>query len=64
MPTEKLEPWGNFEIERDDAFVNYHVNPKFLKRMKKDLASKLWKILREMTKIKLTRKLVEENLKT
>ena len=28
LPTEKLEPWEILKL-RDDAFVNYHVNPKF-----------------------------------
>ena len=63
LPTEKLEPWEILKL-RDDAFVNYHVNPKFLNSIKKRFGIKAVNNIKEMSKIKLTRKLVEENLKT
>ena len=63
LPTEKLEPWEILKL-RDDAFVNYHVNPKFLNRIKKRFGDKAVNNIKQMSKIKLSRKLVEENLKT
>jgi anaerobic magnesium-protoporphyrin IX monomethyl ester cyclase len=63
LPTEKLKPWEILKL-RDDAFVNYHVNQKFLDRIKKRFGDKAVRNIKEMSKIKLTRKLVEENSKT
>ena len=63
LPTDKLKPWEILKL-RDDAFNNYHLNPKFLNRIKKRFGDKAVKNIKQMSKIKLTRKLVEENLKT
>ena len=62
LPTEKLKPWEILKL-RDDAFVNYHSHPKFLDRIKKRFGYKAFENVKQMSKIKLTRKIVEENLK-
>ena len=62
LPTEKLKPWEILKL-RDDAFVNYHSNPKFLDRIKKRFGYKAFENVKQMSKIKLSRKIVEENLK-
>ena len=62
LPTEKLKAWQILKL-RDEAFINYHTNPKFLKRIKTRFGAKAEQNIKEMSKIKLTRKIVEENLK-
>ena len=47
---------------RDDAFIDYHTNPKFLDRIQKRFGDNAVKNIKEMSKIKLTRKIVEDNL--
>ncbi len=61
LPTEKLKPWEILKL-RDDAFVNYHSDPKFLDRIKKRFGYKAFENVKKMSKIKLTRKIVEDNL--
>ncbi len=63
LPTSKLEAWEILKL-RDDAFVNYHLNPKFLERIKNKFGDKAVQNIKQMSKIKLTRKIVEENLNT
>ncbi len=63
LPTEKLKPWEILKL-RDDAFINYHLNPKFLQRIKKRFGDKAVENIRQMSKIKLKRKIVEDNLNT
>ncbi len=61
LPTEKLKPWEILKL-RDDAFVNYHSDPKFLDRIKKRFGYKAFENVKKMSEIKLTRKIVEDNL--
>tara|TARA_B100002051_G_C16711843_1_gene627074 strand:+ start:305 stop:1858 length:1554 start_codon:yes stop_codon:yes gene_type:complete len=61
LPTEKLKAWEILKL-RDDAFVDYHSNPKFLDKIKNRFGNKAVGNIKEMSKIKLTRKIVEENL--
>ena len=61
LPTEKLKAWEILKL-RDDAFVDYHLNPKFLDRIKRRFGYKAVENIKQMSKIKLTRKIVEENL--
>ena len=60
LPTEKLEPWQILEM-RDDAFIKYHTNKNFLKRIKMKFGDKAVKNITEMSKIKLKRKIIEDN---
>ncbi len=60
LPTEKLKSWEILKL-RDDAFVNYHTNSAFLDRIKKRFGYKAVENILKMAKIKLTRKIVEEN---
>ena len=61
LPTEKLKSWEILKL-RDDAFVDYHLNPKFLERIQERFGDKAVSNIRQMSEIKLTRKIVEENL--
>jgi len=47
---------------KDDAFVDYHPNPKFLERIQKRFRDKVVSNIKQMSEIKLTRKIAEENL--
>ena len=60
LPTEKLEPWKILEM-RDEAFIKYHSNKKFLNRIKIRFGEKAVKNIKEMSKIKLKRKIIEDN---
>ena len=60
LPTEKLKAWEILRL-RDDAFIDYHSNPKFLDKIKNRFGNKAVENVKEMSKIKLTRKIVEEN---
>lgn len=61
LPTEKLESWEILKL-RDDAFINYHLSPNFLERIKKKFGKKAVDNIKEMSKIKLKRKIVEEHM--
>ena len=61
LPTEKLKAWEVLKL-RDDAFQKYHSNSKFLKRVKKRFGQEAINNIQEMNKIKLKRKIIEENL--
>jgi len=61
LPTEKLKPWEILKL-RDEGFVNYHMNPIFLKRIKKRFGNKAVENIKEMSKIKLKRKIIEEHM--
>ena len=63
LPTERLKAWEVLKL-RDDAFVDYHLNPAFLNRIKNRFGDKAVNNIKQMSKIKLTRKIVEENLET
>ncbi len=62
LPTEKLKAWQILKL-RDEAFINYHTNPKFLERIKTRFGDKAEQNIKEMSKIKLTRRIVEENFR-
>ena len=62
LPTEKLKAWEILKL-RDEAFVNYHSNSKFLERVKMRFGEKAFNNIIEMNKIKLKRKIIEENIK-
>ena len=63
LPTDRLKAWEVLKL-RDDAFVDYHLNPAFLNRIKNRFGDKAVNNIKQMSKIKLTRKIVEENLET
>ncbi len=60
LPTDELEPWRILQL-RDQAFIDYHTNNKFLDRIKKRFGDKAVKNITEMSKIKLNRKIIDEN---
>ncbi len=60
LPTEKLEPWKILEM-RDEAFIKYHTDENFLNRIKMRFGEKAVKNITEMSKIKLKRKIIEDN---
>ncbi|MDB3982334.1 B12-binding domain-containing radical SAM protein [Candidatus Pelagibacter sp.] len=59
LPTEKLKAWEILKL-RDEAFISYHTNPKFLERIQSRFGDKAIKNIKEMSKIKLNRKIVDE----
>jgi radical SAM superfamily enzyme YgiQ (UPF0313 family) len=61
LPTDKLKAWEILKL-RDDAFQLYHSNDKFLDRIKFRFGDKAVNNIKEMNKIKLKRKIIEENL--
>lgn len=60
LPTEKLESWEILKL-RDEAFHEYHSNEKFLERVQNKFGTKAVKNINDMIKIRLKRKIVEEN---
>jgi len=60
LPTEKLKNWEVLQL-RDEAFIRYHTNKTFLKRIEKKFGSIEKENIVNMTKIKLKRKIIEEN---
>ncbi len=61
LPTEKLEAWEVLKL-RDEAYNNYHSDQKFLKRITSRFGEKAAQNIKEMNKIKLKRKIIEESL--
>jgi anaerobic magnesium-protoporphyrin IX monomethyl ester cyclase len=59
MPTEFLTPAEVLEF-RDKAFVTYHSNPQFLKRVAEKFGDKAVENINEMLRITLKRKIIEE----
>ncbi len=59
LPTKYLK---NFEVlkMRDEAFINYHTDKKYLKKIEENFGSEAKKNIEEMTKIKLKRRIIEE----
>ena len=57
LPTEYLSPEQILEF-RDKAFLNYHSYPPFLKRVKSKYGKVASDNIKEMTKIKLKRKIL------
>ena len=62
LPTEKLKAWQILKL-RDEAFINYHTNPKFLEKIRTRFGDKAEQNIKEMSKIKLTRKITYTRLK-
>tara|TARA_A100001011_G_scaffold400626_1_gene516931 strand:+ start:1220 stop:2767 length:1548 start_codon:yes stop_codon:yes gene_type:complete len=60
LPTEFLKNWEILKL-RDEAFNIYHSNEKFLDRISNKFGLKAVENIKEMNKIKLKRKLIEEN---
>jgi hypothetical protein len=58
LPTEHLTPAEILKF-RDDAFNIYHTNPAFLKRIERLFGKEEANNIKEMTKIKLKRKIFE-----
>ena len=61
LPTEKLKAWEILKL-RDDAFLTYHSDKKFLSRIKSRFGVDAVNNIKEMNKIKLKRKIIEESL--
>ena len=57
LPTEKLLASDVLRL-RDEAFINYHNNEKFLRRIKNKFGSSAVKNIKNMTEIKLKRKIL------
>jgi radical SAM superfamily enzyme YgiQ (UPF0313 family) len=60
MPTEHLSA-AEILAFRDEAFNLYHLDSKFLKRIKEKFGDKAVENIRQMTKIKLKRKIIEDS---
>jgi hypothetical protein len=58
IPTASLSPSEILKF-RDDAFLRYHTNSKFLTRIENKYGSKAAESIKEMTKIKLKRSILE-----
>ena len=61
LPTEKLKAYEILQM-RDEAFIKYHTNSNFLNLIKKKFGPEAVNNILDMTKIKLKRKIIEENL--
>lgn len=61
LPTEKLKASTILEL-RDKAFYDYHNYEPFLKKITNKFGEKAARNIRKMSKIKLKRKIIEENV--
>tara|TARA_A100001011_G_scaffold398919_1_gene505193 strand:- start:9189 stop:10751 length:1563 start_codon:yes stop_codon:yes gene_type:complete len=61
LPTDKLKAHEILKL-RDEAFIKYHTNKEFLNLIQRRFGSKSVNNILNMTKIKLKRKIIEENL--
>ena len=61
LHTGKIGPEKVLEL-RDKAFIDYHTNEKYLKKVKEKFGEEASKNILEMSKIKLKRRLIEEAL--
>jgi anaerobic magnesium-protoporphyrin IX monomethyl ester cyclase len=59
LPTEKLSAAKILEL-RDKKFIEYHLSKKFLERIKYKFGTEAMINIRDMTKIKLKRKIIDE----
>jgi hypothetical protein len=57
IPTDSLSPAEILKF-RDEAFLRYHENSNFLKRIEEKYGSEAVDSIKEMTKIKLTRNIL------
>ncbi len=60
LPTDKLKAYEVLKL-RDEAFIKYHTNENFLNLIKKKFGLEAVNNILDMTKIKLKRKIIEEN---
>lgn len=60
LPTEKLKNWEVLKL-RDEAFIKYHTNKKFLDRIEQKFGIVQKNNIIKMTKTKLKRKIIEKN---
>lgn len=60
LPTEHLTPSEILKY-RDECYIDYHNYPKFLTRIEKKYGNKAKQNIVEMSKIKLKRKIIEDN---
>ena len=60
LPTETLKNWEVLKL-RDEAFIRYHTDENFLKRIEIKFGELEKNNIINMTKIKLKRKIIEEN---
>jgi hypothetical protein len=58
MPTDTLNPAEILKF-RDEAYEIYHTNPQFLSRIERLFGKKSADNIKEMTKVKLKRKIIE-----
>ena len=60
LPTKHLK---NYEVlkMRDEAFIKYHTDKKYLKKIEENFGIKAMENIQEMTKIKLKRKIIENS---
>lgn len=61
LPTKYLTPAQILKF-RDDCYHEYHTNEKFLKRIQNKFGSKAKDSIVEMSKIRLKRRIIEENI--
>jgi hypothetical protein len=60
LPTENLSAANILKL-RDEKFIEYHTNDAFLKRIKEKFGDKALTNILLMTKVKLKRKIIQEN---
>lgn len=60
LPTKNLSAAEILKL-RDEKFIEYHSNPKFLKRIENKFNKQAAQNILEMTKIKLKRKIIEDS---
>ena len=61
LSTEKLTGYQILKL-RDDAFIKYHTNENYLNKIKDKYGEKAYENIKNMCKIKLKRKIIEENI--
>ena len=61
LQTESLKPHEILKY-RDESFINYHTKKSFLNKIEKKFGQKALDNIKEMTKINLKRKIIDEHL--
>jgi anaerobic magnesium-protoporphyrin IX monomethyl ester cyclase len=60
LSTQKLTAFQILKL-RDDAFIKYHTNKNYLQKIKNKFGKSAYLNILDMCKIKLKRKIIEEN---
>ena len=60
LPTENMEAYEILKL-RDEHFIEYHNDNKFIDKIQNKFGEKAVKNIKDITKIKLKRKIIEEN---